>query len=176
MRKFLAMLLLATLPACQQETGDSAERLALESETLGVMAANLQVALAKAYAGVPLDIDSLFSAYYHPDAYYVTPWGSSEPIDSTKQRLKSALPRVREYEYSVENLHSASYGRGGYAWFILRQRYLVDGLALDEYLPTTLIFERQGDRFVIVHAHRSTDLHTLRQYLERSGMPAPRGK
>jgi hypothetical protein len=43
---------------------------------------------------------------------------------------------------------------------------------LDEYLPTTFVFERRGDRFLIVHAHRSTDVQTLQQYLEKSRKPA----
>ena len=36
-------------------------------------------------------------------------------------------------------------------------------LPLDEYLPTTFVFERRGDRWLVIHAQRTADYETVRQ-------------
>jgi hypothetical protein len=58
-----------------------------------------------------------------------------------------------------------TYGEGAFAFFVLRQSTRVDGVRLEEYLPTTLILERRGTGWKIVHAHRSTDYETFQQYI-----------
>jgi hypothetical protein len=129
------------------------------------MIVSLQATLAKAYNVGGIDTDSLMDAYYEKDIYYVTPWGSSEPLDSTKARLRSAMPHVKDFDDSIENLEVKVYGDGAYAGFILRQNYTVDGVLLEEYLPTTLILERRGDGWKIVRLHRSTDYETFQQWI-----------
>ena len=41
----------------------------------------------------------------------------------------------------------------------------VDGGQLDEYLPTTLVLQRDEKHWKIIHAHRSTDYETMQQYV-----------
>jgi hypothetical protein len=120
-------------------------------------------ALKKAYNHTGMNTDSLMDAYFDKDIYYVTYWGTSEPIDTTKKRLRNAMPRVSDYDNQLENLHAKVYGDGAYAFFILRQDYKVDGKLLEEYLPTTYVLERQGDRWLIVHAQRTSDYQTMQQ-------------
>ena len=126
---------------------------------------SLNATLAKAYNGGGINTDSLMDAYYDKDIYYVTPWGSSEPLDSTKARLRNAIPHIRDFDNRIENLEVKVYGDGAYAGFILRQTYTVDGHLLEEYLPTTLVLERRGEIWKIVRAHRSTDYETFQQYI-----------
>jgi hypothetical protein len=109
--------------------------------------------------------DSLLSSAYDPAVHYVTPWGWTEPLDTTKARLRRAYGRVKNYSHHLEIVDIKSYGDVAYAFFTLRQEYTVDGRLLEEYLPTTVILERKGDGWKIVHAHRSTDYETMQQYV-----------
>lgn len=125
----------------------------------------LYTCLDKAYNGSGLNTDSLIDAYYDRDVRYVTAWGWTEPLDTTKTRLRNAAHRIKEYNHRIESMQVKSYGSAAYAFFILRQNYLVDGKPLEEYLPTTLVFEKRGSDWKIVHAHRSTDYETIQQYV-----------
>jgi hypothetical protein len=121
--------------------------------------------LARAYNEGGVNTDSLFEANYEKDVRYVTAWGSTEPIDSTKARLKNALSHIKDFNHRIESMHVKSYGGAAYAFFILRQQYTVDGSMLDEYLPTTFVLERRGSSWKIVHVQRSTDYETMQQYV-----------
>jgi ketosteroid isomerase-like protein len=121
--------------------------------------------LERAYNLGGMNTDSLIDAYYEHDVQYVTPWGSTEPLDSTKTRLRNAIGHMKNYSHRIESEKVKSYGDVAYAYFVLRQNYDVDGTLLDEYLPTTLVLERRGSGWKIVHAHRSTDYETFQQYV-----------
>lgn len=121
--------------------------------------------LTKAYNGANLNTDSLMEAYFKPDIYYVTPWGWTEPLDTTKARLRNARAHIKDYENRIESLRVKVYGDGAYAFFVLRQNYTVDGHLLEEYLPTTFMLERLDGKWKIVHVQRSTDYETMQQYI-----------
>jgi hypothetical protein len=57
------------------------------------------------------------------------------------------------------------YGDGAYAFFILRQTYALNGVLMDEYLPTTFVFERRENHWAVVHSHRSADFQTIQQLM-----------
>ena len=120
--------------------------------------------LKKAYSGANIDTDSLYNAYFEKDSYYVAPWGTSEPIDSTKRRLKSAVARVKNYDNRVEVMSTKVFGDGGFIFFVLRQEYLIDGQPREEYLPTTFVMERKEGNWLVAHAQRSTDAETMMQW------------
>ena len=103
--------------------------------------------------------------FFGMDAYYVTYWGMTEPIDSTKLRLRHALPGIKDYDNRVESMKVKVYGDGAYAFFILRQTYVLHGVLMDEYLPTTFIFERRENRWMVVHSQRSADFQTIQQLM-----------
>ena len=128
--------------------------------------ADYHAALKKAYNNGGVNTDSLMDAYFDHGMYYVTYWGNSEPIDSTKKRLRSAMKSVKDYDNQFENLKVKVYGEGAYAFFILRQDYKVNGHLLEEYLPTTFVLERRGDRWLVVHAQRTSDYQTMQQLAE----------
>jgi len=125
--------------------------------------ADYHAAMKKAYNNGGVNTDSLMDAYFDREMYYVTYWGNSEPIDSTKKRLRSAMKSVRDYDNQFENLKVKVYGDGAYAFFILRQDYKVNGHLLEEYLPTTFVLERRGNRWLVVHAQRTSDYQTMQQ-------------
>jgi hypothetical protein len=126
---------------------------------------NLHAGLSKAYNGEGLNTDSLFDVYFEKDMRYVTPWGWTEPIDSTKARLRNVVRHVKDFSYRIESLQVKPYSDVAYAFFVLRQNYKVDDNPLEEYLPTTLVLERHGQDWKIVHSHRSTDYETIQQYV-----------
>jgi ketosteroid isomerase-like protein len=130
--------------------------------------ADFHSALKRAYNHQGINTDSLMNSYFDKDIYYVTYWGNSEPIDTTKKRLRNALAHVQDYDNQFENLQVKVYGDGAYAFFVLRQDYKVDGKLLEEYLPTTYVLERRGDRWVVVHAQRTSDYQTMQQLAELS--------
>ena len=134
--------------------------------------AQIQQKIASFYAGLArsyniggVNTDSLIDAYFENDVRYVTPWGWTEPLDTTKARLRIAASHVKQFRHRIENVQIKSYGNAAYAFFILRQDYQVDGSHLEEYLPTTLVLERQDSDWKIVHVHRSTDFETIKQYV-----------
>jgi ketosteroid isomerase-like protein len=125
---------------------------------------SLYAGLADAFNTGAVNADSLLDAYYTKDGLYVTPWGWTEPLDTTKARLRSAKLRIKDYQHRIESMKVKSYGNAAYAFFVLRQSYKVNDSQLDEYLPTTLVLERSGSDWKIVHTHRSTDYETISQY------------
>lgn len=160
----LCFLMLAACTETPQKEA-AAQSTAQDEATIRQMVTMLHASMTKAFNEGGLNTDSLLDAYYESDIYYVTPWGWSEPLDSTKSRLRRALARIKEYDNRVENLEVKIYGDGAYASYILRQNSTVDGQLLEEYLPTTLILERRGQTWKIVRAHRSTDYETFQQYI-----------
>jgi hypothetical protein len=129
------------------------------------MISKLYSGMERAYNVGGIDTDSLLNANFEADVLYVTPWGWTEPLDSTKARLRNAFGHVRDYSHRMESLRVKVFGDAAYAFFILRQQYTVDGGQLDEYLPTTFVLERRGEKWKIIHAHRSTDYETIQQYV-----------
>jgi hypothetical protein len=127
--------------------------------------ADFHQALKRAYNGASMSTDSLMDNIFEKDVYYVTYWGMTEPIDSTKSRLRHALPGIKDYDNRVEGVKVKVYGDGAYAFFILRQTYALNGVLMDEYLPTTFIFERRENRWVVVHSQRSADFQTIQQLM-----------
>lgn len=162
--KVLILSCLILIAGCSSRD-ESLEDVAQAEMNLRTLILNLHNSLQYAYQSRELNTDSLIGAYYANDLYYVTPWGDSEPIDSTKARLKRAVQRLSNYDHTIENLHVSVFGKGAYAFFILRQTYEIDGFPLSEYLPTTYVFEKQGNSWKIIHAQRSTDYETFRQYV-----------
>jgi ketosteroid isomerase-like protein len=146
-------------------TTDQGHETSLAETQIQAMVTSLYEGYARAYNEGGISTDSLIDAYYDKGIHYVTPWGWTEPIDSTKARLRRAVSLVKQYSAHLEAWQVKSYGDGAYAFFILRQSTIVDGKALDEYLPTTFILERRGTGWKIVHAHRSTDYETFQQYV-----------
>ncbi|MBM4162061.1 MAG: nuclear transport factor 2 family protein [Ignavibacteria bacterium] len=164
--KYALTACLIVLASCEsKEAKEQIRTVAQDESMIRDMIASLNAQLAKACNGANIDTDSLMDAYYETNIYYITPWGWSEPLDTTKARLQKAIPRIKDFENRIEKLEVKVYGDGAYASFILRQNYTVDGALLEEYLPTTLIFERRGEGWKIVHAHRSTDYETFQQYI-----------
>ena len=165
MKKYFILISFLGLACSTNEKGEiqSNEQKVRDVETI---IANYYAAMVKMYSGVPLDSDSLINVYFDKDVYYVTYWGNTEPIDSTKSRLRRALPKVREYQNRVESMNVKIYNDVALAFFILRQQYVLDGQLMDEYLPTTYILEYKNGRWVVVHAHRSADLQTIQQLMQ----------
>lgn len=160
--KYFAIIAAAVLISCQADR--SADMIAADRTNIETTIHNLYVSIKQAYSRGGVDTDSLLNAYYDPDAYYVTPWGTTETLDSTKSRLKAAIGHVSDYEFSIESLSIKSYGQGASAFFVLRQDYKVNGKERSEYLPTTAILERRGNAWKIVLLHRSADPETWRQW------------
>jgi len=150
-------LALLMVIACQEDRS-------LDERNVATLINNLHVSLKAAYITGTEDTDRLIDEYYDSSAYYVTPWATSEVLDSTKSRLHAALPRVTEFDFLIESMDVKSYGDGAMAFFVLRQDYKVDGIERSEYLPTTMILERRGESWKIVHVHRSADPESWRQW------------
>jgi hypothetical protein len=120
--------------------------------------------LRRAFRGEAVDPDSLTDALFDPTSAYVTYWGTTEPVDSTKSRLRRSLPLISNYESRAEIMGVHVQGEMGYVFFILRQSYQTPNGAMDEYLPTTFIFRKSDSSWKVIHAHRSADMETLRRY------------
>jgi len=161
-----AMMCCAILLAGCGDQEISPEEVAHQQLEIKTVVYGLYSSLQHAYTTESMDTDSLIDQYYTPDTYYVTPWGSTEPIDSTKARIRNARTRLKDYQYSIENLQVRTFGNGAYAFFILRQSYSIDGYMLDEYLPTTFILEKRDGDWRVIHVQRSTDYQTIQQYVE----------
>ena len=164
--KFTLLLCSLLVISCSKKEIKEPTRPAAQDDVrIEEMIGSLFSGLARAYNGAGVNTDSLIDAYYENDVRYVTPWGSTEPLDTTKVRLRNAKNHIKDFDHRVENMQVKSYGDAAYAYFILRQTYQVDGQLLEEYLPTTLVLERRGSGWKIVHAHRSTDYQTMQQYV-----------
>lgn len=165
--KILPLLLLVLLASCtsdKKKIPDASEDGVMIEQEI----ADFYQSLKRAYHGVPINTDSLIDDFFGKDVYYVTYWGTTEPIDTTKSRLRHAVSGIKDYENRVEGVTVKVYGDGAYAFFILRQTYTLNGVPMDEYLPTTFIFERRDKQWVVVHSHRSTDVQTIQQYMNVS--------
>lgn len=164
-----ALMFLILFAGCTQNKKESTfDTSKQDAQLIEKEIADFHLALKNAYGHQGINTDSLIDAYFDPQTYYVTYWGTSEPIDTTKKRLRNALPHVSDYDNQYESLQVKVFGDGAYAFFVLRQSYKVDGKPLDEYLPTTLIFERRGDRWVIIHEQRTSDYQTMQQLVALS--------
>jgi ketosteroid isomerase-like protein len=154
------------LTSCEMKQEESSfDMRAQDEQDIRAFVAEIHQGLMRAYNGGVANTDSLLAFYYDKDIYYVTPWGWSEPIDSTKSRLRQASRSIKNYENRVENLTVKSFGDGAYAYFIFRQNYVVGGRYLEEYLPTTWILEKKDGMWKIIHAQRSTDYETMQQWV-----------
>ncbi|HLA68072.1 MAG TPA: nuclear transport factor 2 family protein [Bacteroidota bacterium] len=165
--KYAALLFFVFALFGCQSSDPSPETLALDQQNIETTIRNLYVSIKKAYTYGGMNTDSLLDVYYDPSSYYVTPWATSEIIDSTKSRFRSAHSHITEFDYSIESFSAKSYGNGGIAFFILRQDYKVDGQERSEYLPTTFVLEKHGETWKIVHAHRSADPETWAQWFSK---------
>ena len=92
----------------------------------------------------------------------VTYWGMTEPVDSTKTRLRAAVKGIKDYDNHLEGMKVKVYGDGAYAFFILRQTYALNGVLMDEYLPTTFDFKSAGGTGGV------SCIHTVRQIFRPS--------
>ncbi len=164
--RILASLFLVLLVSCDFEKKTELDSRSEDIAFIKREIADFYQALNQAYTGIPMNTDSLFDNYFDKDVYYVTYWGITEPIDSTKSRLRRALPGIKAYKNRLESMNVKVYKDGAYAFFILRQKYLLNGITMDEYLPTTFILERRDDRWMVVHSHRSADFQTINHLME----------
>ena len=164
--RIIASLLLVLFISCVSEkkksSGDRSEDAAFIEREISDFYQSLQ----QAYNGIPMNTDSLMDNFFDKNVYYVTYWGMAEPIDSTKSRLRHALPGIKEYENRLESMNVKVYSGGAYAFFILRQTYSLNGIMMDEYLPTTFILERRDNRWMVVHSQRSADFQTIQHLME----------
>ena len=163
--KTYLLALIVLLVSCSPEKKKTETTLSTDVVGIEREISELHQALKRAYNGTSINTDSVIDAYFDKDAYYVTYWGTAEPIDSTKARLRHAINGIREYDYRIESLQVKVIDNGAYAFFILRQSYALNGVLMDEYLPTTFVLERQNNRWLIVHSHRSADFQTIQQLM-----------
>ena len=165
MRTLLLCCALLFASCGKQEAQNGQTSSSQEVSEIETLIDSLYAGLDRAYNGAAVDTDSLIDFYFEKDVRYVTPWGWTEPLDTTKARLRSAARHVSRFSHRIESMEVKTYGDAAYAFFILRQNYLVDGSPLEEYLPTTLVLEWHGSAWKIVHVHRSTDYETIQQYV-----------
>jgi hypothetical protein len=158
---FLLLILVSCAPDNKKTTDTTSEDVMVIEQEI----ADFHQALKRAYNGASINTDSLMDRFFGKDIYYVTYWGMSEPIDSTKSRLRHALPGIKDYDNRIESVSVKVYGDGAYAFFILRQTYTLNGVLMDEYLPTTFVFERHENQWIVVHSHRSADFQTIQQLM-----------
>ena len=164
MKSFLLILALFFMSCGKEDSREPSRPSARDETDIEALITSLYSGLDQAYNVGGLNTDSLIDVYYDQDVRYVTPWGNTEPLDTTKARLRNARSHLKNYSHRIEAMKVKSYGDAAYANFVLRQNYDIDGSLLDEYLPTTLVLERRGSTWKIVHAHRSTDYQTMQQY------------
>lgn len=179
MKRILVALCAVVLIGCnsgRQSDEDRNMMAAQEESAVRNLIINLHADLKKLYNTKADDVDSVMAKYYVNDMYYVTIWGTTETLDSTKSRLKTSLPRIGNYDNSIESLSVKAYGDGAYAFFILRQEYTVEGFPFNEYLPTTVILEKANGGWKIVHLQRSTDPQTMQQYMAMQQRARPGGQ
>jgi hypothetical protein len=163
--KIFPLFLLLILVSC---VSDKKKTTVTASEDVAVIEheiTDFHQALKRAYNGASINTDSLMDDFFGKDVYYVTYWGMTEPIDSTKSRLRHALPVIKDYDNRIESVNVKVYGDGAYAFFILRQTYTLNGVLMDEYLPTTYVFERRENHWIVVHSQRSADFQTIQQLM-----------
>ena len=163
--KIFPLFLLIILVSCVSDKKKTAASVSDDAAVIEDGIANFHQSLKRAYNGASMNTDSLVDNFFGKDVYYVTYWGMTEPIDSTKSRLRRVLPGIKDYDNRIESMNVKVYGDGAYAFFVLRQTYALNGVLMDEYLPTTFIFERQEKKWVVVHSQRSADFQTIQQLM-----------
>jgi hypothetical protein len=160
------MVALVILVSCSSEDKNSKEAIAKDEALIEYEIVNFHQSLRRAYNGIKVNTDSLVDELFDGNAYYVTYWGLSEPIDTTKARIRNALPLIKDYENRLEGLTIKVYGDGAFAFFILRQTYTLNGVLMDEYLPTTYVLERKNNQWLVVHSHRTADFQTIQHLMD----------
>jgi hypothetical protein len=163
--KIFPLFLLLILVSCAHDKKKTTASVSEDAAVIEHEIAEYHQALKRAYNGASIDTDSLMDNFFGKDVYYVTYWGMTEPIDSTKSRLRHALPGIKDYDNRIEGVSVKIYGDGAYAFFILRQTYTLNGILMDEYLPTTFVLERRENKWVVVHSQRSADFQTIQQLM-----------
>jgi hypothetical protein len=163
--KYSIFILLLCVLGCSNEKKEVADT-SKDERMIENLILQFHKELKQAYTGKPKNTDSLYADLFQPDVYYVTYWGNTEPIDSTKLRVRKAIPLIKDYEYRLEGLQVKVFGEGAYAFFILRQTYTLNGNIMDEYLPTTYILERKENGWKVVHSQRSADFQTIQHLME----------
>lgn len=163
--KIFPLFLLLMLLSCVSDKKKTNISMSKDATMIEQEITDFYQALKLAYKGASINTDSLIDNYFDKNVYYVTYWGTSEPIDSTKSRLRHALNGIKDYNSRIESVSVKVYGDGAYAFFILRQTYVLNGVPMDEYLPTTFIFERRENHWVVVHSQRSADFQTIQQLM-----------
>jgi hypothetical protein len=166
MMRILPYLFLVLLISCNSKEQKVERNAADDAAVIEREIADYHQSLKRAFNGAAVSTDSLMDRFFDKNVYYVTYWGLSEPIDSTKKRMRSALPKMKEYESRLESVNIKVYGDGAFAFFILRQTYTLNGIQMDEYLPTTYVLERRGERWMVVHAHRTADFPTIQHLMD----------
>ena len=173
MKTYFGVAMLFLLFGCSSDSNDAFEAAKNDKAVIEERIANYHDGLRRAFRGEEVSTDKLLDEFFVRDVYYVTYWGSTEPLDSTKARMKRLVGKVSNFESSFENLTVKVYGAGAYAFFIQRQTYTVNGQTLDEYLPTTYVLERRSGRWRVVHAQRSADFQTIQQQLDLARVANP---
>jgi len=163
--KIFPLFLLLLLISCVSDKKKTIDTASGDAAAIEREIADFHQALKRAYNGFSISTDSLMDNFFGRDVYYVTYWGIVEPIDSTKSRLRHALPVIKDYDNRIESVNVKVYGDGAYAFFILRQTYTLNGVLMDEYLPTTYVFERRENHWIVVHSQRSADFQTIQQLM-----------
>jgi hypothetical protein len=163
--KIIPLFIVLFLVSCVSDKKNSGGSVSDDAVAIENEIVDFHQALKKAYNGAPISTDSLLDSFFGKDVYYVTYWGMTEPIDSTKLRLRNATHGINEYDNRIESMKVKVYGDGAYAFFILRQTYALNGVLMDEYLPTTFILERRENRWIVVHSQRSADFQTIQQLM-----------
>ena len=159
LRLFAVMLLLVV--GCQQGADPAQEKEAAEELIKGY-----HRVLEAAYQGRNVDLAGAFDRVFDSKGRYVTYWGTEEPVDTARVRAVGGIGKVTEYVNMVENVESRIWGDGAVVTCIIRQEYMLQGYAIDEFLPTTYIMEKQDGRWRVVFTHRSADFETIRQQME----------
>lgn len=158
----LLTVLLAVLPACQSDgSGSDDDKAALEASIRGY-----HRTLLEAYQGGDADLAAAFDATFDPEGRFITYWGREEPVDSTRARALGGVGRVMEYNNNVENVEVRVFGDGAVLTCIIRQEYMLMGHAIDEFMPTTYVFEKKNGTWMVIFTHRSADFETIRQQMD----------
>lgn len=165
--KLLCLLCAMFLMSCGADE-DPQSRRAVDAAQLEDAIQQYVAGMKRAFRGERIDTDSLTDAIFDPGAGYVTYWGTTEPVDSMKARVRRAIPLITNYECRAEVLSVQVEGDMGYVFFTLRQTYRTPTAEMDEYLPTTFVFRRMETSWKVVHAHRSADMETLQRYASAS--------
>lgn len=164
--RILLIGILVLFISCNSEKKDTEGAVSNDVAMIDQSIVQYHHSLHRAYNGAFMNTDSLMEQLFDQNGYYVTYWGLSEPFDSTKTRLRNAVPLIKNYENRLEGLTIKVYGDGAYAFFILRQTYTLNGILMDEYLPTTYILERRGEGWKVVHSQRSADFQTIQHLMD----------